>query len=260
MFTNVFVSILVYAFYVMFPKSTILKGIPLAPHMLLGNTVGLLLVFRTNSAYDRFWEARKIWGSMVSRLRALGHYAHRSLHGLDREHVLTLLAALPSVFLHHLRGWTKLPKQHDEVEYLVKTVGEDDAVVSMSMRCMHIQVREHTNRKSYLYCVESLHTLRELRNWSTNRFTCFQPSKMDIREREQKSHVSFVTQSPAQRMLLPWQSHVHVSALRLAIFYFYRKYRDDDIFCDAVFCGLPPHSEFMPILKNMGLLSMTITR
>ena len=31
--------------------------IPL-PHTLLSSALGLLLVFRTNAAYDRFWEAR----------------------------------------------------------------------------------------------------------------------------------------------------------------------------------------------------------
>ena len=30
-------------------------------HSLLGGALGLLLVFRTNTAYNRFWEGRKIW-------------------------------------------------------------------------------------------------------------------------------------------------------------------------------------------------------
>lgn len=33
--------------------------------------LGLLLVFRTNTAYDRFWEARKIWGSQINVSRNL---------------------------------------------------------------------------------------------------------------------------------------------------------------------------------------------
>ena len=35
-------------------------------HNLLGFAVGLLLVFRTNSSYDRFWEGRKLWGAIVN--------------------------------------------------------------------------------------------------------------------------------------------------------------------------------------------------
>jgi ion channel-forming bestrophin family protein len=34
--------------------------------------VGLLLVFRTNTAYERYWEGRKLWGSMVNLCRNLG--------------------------------------------------------------------------------------------------------------------------------------------------------------------------------------------
>ena len=31
--------------------------------------IGLLLVFRTNTAYDRWWEGRKQWGAMVNNTR-----------------------------------------------------------------------------------------------------------------------------------------------------------------------------------------------
>jgi putative membrane protein len=38
-------------------------------HSLMGFVIGLLLVFRTNSAYDRWWEGRKQWGAMVNNTR-----------------------------------------------------------------------------------------------------------------------------------------------------------------------------------------------
>ena len=34
-----------------------------------GVLISLLLVFRTNSAYDRWWEGRKLWGSLVNNSR-----------------------------------------------------------------------------------------------------------------------------------------------------------------------------------------------
>lgn len=40
-----------------------------ALHSLLGIVLGLFLVFRTNSAYDRWWEGRKLWGGMVNSTR-----------------------------------------------------------------------------------------------------------------------------------------------------------------------------------------------
>lgn len=40
-------------------------------HTLIGFVLSLLLVFRTNSAYDRWWEGRKIWGSFNNNSRNL---------------------------------------------------------------------------------------------------------------------------------------------------------------------------------------------
>ena len=40
-------------------------------HSLLGFVIGLLLVFRTNTAYDRWWEGRKILGALVNTSRNL---------------------------------------------------------------------------------------------------------------------------------------------------------------------------------------------
>ena len=40
-------------------------------HGMLGFVISLLLVFRTNTAYDRWWEGRKMWGSLVNNSRNL---------------------------------------------------------------------------------------------------------------------------------------------------------------------------------------------
>jgi putative membrane protein len=40
-------------------------------HSLLGFALSLLLVFRTNTAYDRWWEGRKQWGALVNASRNL---------------------------------------------------------------------------------------------------------------------------------------------------------------------------------------------
>lgn len=40
-------------------------------HSLLGIVLGLFLVFRTNTAYDKWWEGRKIWGALVNDSRNL---------------------------------------------------------------------------------------------------------------------------------------------------------------------------------------------
>ena len=40
-------------------------------HGMLGFVISLLLVFRTNTAYDRWWEGRKLWGNLVNNSRNL---------------------------------------------------------------------------------------------------------------------------------------------------------------------------------------------
>lgn len=45
--------------------------IPGVAHTLVGVALGLLLVFRTNASYDRYWEGRRLLGSMVNRTRDL---------------------------------------------------------------------------------------------------------------------------------------------------------------------------------------------
>lgn len=89
-------------------------GVPTSVHALLGTAIGLLLVFRTNSSYDRFWEGRRMWGNIINESRNLGRsaatylqaapdlerklvewtiaYAYASMHRLRGEHTLGLAA------------------------------------------------------------------------------------------------------------------------------------------------------------------------
>ncbi len=41
------------------------------PFEISGTALGLLLVFRVNSGYERWWEGRKLWGSIIGHLRNL---------------------------------------------------------------------------------------------------------------------------------------------------------------------------------------------
>jgi len=56
-----------------------------AVHSLLGIVLGLFLVFRVNSAYDRWWEGRKLWGLLVNNTRNLAAKLSSFLSEDDRE-------------------------------------------------------------------------------------------------------------------------------------------------------------------------------
>eukprot|EP01132_Coremiostelium_polycephalum_P016780 gene16780-20149_t len=46
-------------------------SIPIAVPTILGTVISLLLAFKSNQAYDRWWEARTIWGGIVNDSRTL---------------------------------------------------------------------------------------------------------------------------------------------------------------------------------------------
>jgi putative membrane protein len=74
----------------------------LAPFTLLGVTLSIYLVFRNNAAYDRWWEARKLWGQLVFDIRNFSRAA-TALVPTDSGQVRPLL--MQSVaFCHLLRG------------------------------------------------------------------------------------------------------------------------------------------------------------
>lgn len=55
--------------YYVYPSVRI--TIPLSVPSVLGTVMSLLLGFRSNQAYDRWWEARQIWGAIVNESRTL---------------------------------------------------------------------------------------------------------------------------------------------------------------------------------------------
>ena len=72
--------------------------------------LGLLLVFRTNTAYERFWEGRKAWGTIVNNIRNLARLIWVAIieidpiHRYEKEEILKLLVAFAVATKLHLRS------------------------------------------------------------------------------------------------------------------------------------------------------------
>jgi ion channel-forming bestrophin family protein len=79
--------------------------IPSQIHGAMSLTLGLLLVFRTNSAYARWWEARTLWGTLVnaSRNLALKLTAFVSLQNDDVDFLRARICDFPVALMNHLR-------------------------------------------------------------------------------------------------------------------------------------------------------------
>ncbi len=71
-------------------------------HSLLGFALSLLLVFRTNTAYDRWWEGRKLWGQLVNVSRNLA--VRMSTYVPDDDtNTKRFFARSIGIFAHELR-------------------------------------------------------------------------------------------------------------------------------------------------------------
>jgi putative membrane protein len=82
---------------------------------LLGIVLSILLVFRTNTAYDRWWEGRKLWGTLVNNTRQLAIMLEASLPKDDkasREFFARHISNFGVALKEHLRNGVKL----DELE------------------------------------------------------------------------------------------------------------------------------------------------
>mmetsp|Transcript_14872 Transcript_14872/g.22138 ORF Transcript_14872/g.22138 Transcript_14872/m.22138 type:complete len:390 (-) Transcript_14872:53-1222(-) len=93
------------------------------PHSIMAGSLALLLVFRTNASYDRFWEARKIWGYVTNVTRNLTRLAKANF---EDEEVLYF-------FKEYLKAFPFLLKQHlqdvrndDELEWLKEKFSNEE--------------------------------------------------------------------------------------------------------------------------------------
>lgn len=81
-------------------------GGTIAFHSILGVILGLFLVLRTNTAYDRWWEGRKLWGQLVndSRQLAIKIDAFISRDNLeDRQYFRRMIPNVAFAMKEHLR-------------------------------------------------------------------------------------------------------------------------------------------------------------
>jgi len=79
-----------------------------APFTLFGFVLALFLGFRNSASYDRFWEGRKLWGSLLNITRSLTRQAltlgNSTADNASVSEFVQLLSAFNYALKHHLRG------------------------------------------------------------------------------------------------------------------------------------------------------------
>lgn len=81
-------------------------GLEIAPFEIAGAALGLLLILRTNAGYDRWWEARKLWGGIVNQSRnvAISALSYGPADPVWREKFVKWAAVFPHIARCNLRG------------------------------------------------------------------------------------------------------------------------------------------------------------
>ena len=119
------------------------------PFTLMGLPLAIFLGFRNSSAYDRYWEGRKLWGDLVLRSRNFARQCNSLIGpataGLSdtveaRRRMIYRAIAFAHALRHHLRGsdcaaelkallpqaeWQSAVKSSNPPNFLMERMGED---------------------------------------------------------------------------------------------------------------------------------------
>src|ERR1700712_6024284 len=120
-------------------------SLPHIPLALYGSAIGIVVGFRNQSAYGRWWEARTLWGSIVNNARSWGRQAVtlRAPGGaepVDLYAMRTKLVYHQIAFVHALRlhlrkqdPWTDLAPFSGQVE-LEGLRGQGNVPLALQLR------------------------------------------------------------------------------------------------------------------------------
>jgi len=133
----------------------------------LGLVLSLLLVFRNTSAYDRFWEGRKAWASMLNQARNLSRHIWISIEidEYDRKKdeklnlkkgVMRLVIALIISIRHALRG--EYGWDYDDLADLVQHVPRFNSLITTApgkvLKILPLEIAYHI--EGYIYLQKDL--------------------------------------------------------------------------------------------------------
>ena len=107
-YMGVFTLLIAFLEITFFPTVTVLSELT-AVYSLIGFVISLLLVFRTNTAYDRWWEGRKKWGELVNDSRNLAiKLAVLTESEEDRDFFRRMIPNFTAATKEHLRNGVTL--------------------------------------------------------------------------------------------------------------------------------------------------------
>ena len=125
------------------------KNVPLA---LYGSAIGIIVGFRNNSAYGRWWEARGLWGQVVNNSRSLARQVCSTMHPNPEQHggdVADLHAMQRQLVLHQI-AYVHALRQHlrklspwQDIEPLL---GSDEITALQTSKNVPLSIQQQIGR------------------------------------------------------------------------------------------------------------------
>ncbi|MEM9068004.1 MAG: bestrophin family ion channel [Myxococcota bacterium] len=117
--------------------------LPIVPMSIVGAALGIFVSFRTNSAYDRWWEGRKLWGRMINTSR---HFATEVLtlipsEGGEVSEVQLTLVMRHVAYVHALRVLLRLQDPNKDAD-LQRTLRDDEKAWTAQSNLTHALLHE----------------------------------------------------------------------------------------------------------------------
>ncbi|SIQ12248.1 putative membrane protein [Chryseobacterium sp. RU37D] len=125
-------------------------------HSLLSFVLSLLLVFRTNTAYDRWWEGRKLWGKLVNDTRNFAIKINVILENdrNDAKQIARYLKFFPHFLAKHLsKESTRLALDEDysEIEEYIRHHGPSEIVILLTHKLNQLKKQGKISDVEMLY-------------------------------------------------------------------------------------------------------------
>jgi putative membrane protein len=130
--------------------------LPALPLAVVGGAVGIFVSFRTNAAYQRWWEGRQLWGRLINNSRLWASQALTLVDGDDEAR--RRLVTRQVLYAHVLRCLLRNQKPGDDVE-VRRFLGDDGAALD-AVNATHALLHRQSEDVAALFRAGRLDGLR----------------------------------------------------------------------------------------------------
>ena len=240
--------------------------IPWVPLAVIGTAVAFYVGFKNNSAYDRMWEARKIWGAIINTSRMWGanirayvstQFTKEKISEIQIEEIIKKLVYRHLAWLYTLRSQLLIPTpwEHINQNYLIK-IWTKNRMKNFGIGLYNDEITE-TELKYYLP-KDELHRLINYQNTATQ---IIDQQSQDLKELRSKDLIDDFRHMELQKLLNDFYTF-QGQCERIKKFPLPRQYGNMSFFFVGIFIFLLPLgmiSEFAKIGQYGVWLSVPFT-